>query len=542
MTGGGAPGTRRSGTAVGAGPPVLVAEGITKRFAGRAVLSDVSIAVNRGEVHALVGPNGSGKSTLVKIVSGFHEASEFRELRIDGAPYPSHPDAAALARLGLRVVHQDLGLIPELSIVENVALAVGYARRGTIVNWRQTNARVGAALALVGLERSVNTTVDELAAWERAAVAFARALYNGLDSVRLLLLDEITAALSRDQVIEVLATVRRMRDLGAGILYVTHRFEEVFDIADRVTVLGDGSVIASGLVSEFSADDLVALVAGHSLRAHSQADGRVHGEVVLSARELRSPRLRDVSFEVRAGEVCGVIGRAGCGRSALGRAVFGLERLSGGEIRLGGRLVTRRSVPRMVAEGVAYVPQDRLREGIVPQASVRENLSLADLSSVSRWGLVNPRRERAIARALVDAYAVRPPEPELLIDQLSGGNQQKVVVARWMTRPRRLFVLDEPTEGVDAGARHIIYNLIAECCQAGAAVLLLSSSIEEIVQVCDRALFMSAGEIVAHLGAEELTVHNVEELLLVGGGAAHRRAPAPRAAGAGISNPGTPEA
>jgi ribose transport system ATP-binding protein len=501
MAAGGAP-------AADDGAPVLLARGVTKRYADRAVLRDVDLAVHRGEVHALVGANGSGKSTLVKILAGHHAASDAAELRVDGMPYPTHADAPALAKLGLRVVHQDLGLIGELPILENVALAVGYDRRGPIVDWRATRSRVRAALAVVGLQRDLDVPVGELAAWERAAVAFARVVYHGLATVRVLILDEVTAALARDQVVEVLSVVRRLRDQASGILYVTHRFEEVFEIADRVTVLRDGSVIASGPIAKFSVEQLVTLVAGHAIAAHGREAPTRRGDPVLKVSGLRSPRLHGVSFSVSAGEVCGVIGRAGCGRSALGRAIVGLEPLSAGEVRLRGAVVRRPTVARMIGLGGVYVPQDRLREGIIPQASVRENLTLADLAGVSSWGLIRRPRERAAAASLIDAAA--------MIEHLSGGNQQKVVVARWMTRGRALFVLDEPTEGVDAGARSVIYGLIRRACDAGAAVLLLSSSIEEVVEICDRALFLNAGALESDLHGDRLSVAHIEELLLVG--------------------------
>jgi ribose transport system ATP-binding protein len=496
---------------------VLRAEGISKRFTARPVLDGVDLTIAPGEVHALLGPNGSGKSTLVKVLSGYYEASERGLLELNGTPYPAHPEPHALARLGLRVVHQDLGLIPELSILENVAVAVGYERRLAVIDWASTRRRVRDALDVVGLRRSVNERVTQLAAWERTAVAFARVVYDGLSAVRLLILDEITAALSRDQVVEILAIVRNLRALGAGVLYVTHRFEEVFEIADRVTVLVDAHVAAVGPVSQFSADRLVELVAGHAVAPRSSGNRAARGDVVVEASRLTSSRLRAVSFDIRSGEVCGVIGRAGCGRSALGRAVFGLEQLSSGEVRVNGQALVPCTVHRALNAGVAYLPQDRLREGVLPLARVRENLTLADLPSVSYHGLVSRKREAESARHLVRKYSVLPTDPELFIELLSGGNQQKVVVSRWMTRQRALFVLDEPTEGVDAGARQTIYDFIDECCAAGAAVLLLSSDIDEVVQMCDRVLYMSTGAIEAEISGSDLNVRHIDELLLLGG-------------------------
>jgi ribose transport system ATP-binding protein len=493
----------------------LVARGVTKRYDNRAVLTEANLTVNRGEVHALVGPNGSGKSTLVKILSGFHAASEYLELSVRGQPFPAGASAAALARLGIRVVHQDPGLFEELSILENVALAAGYQERRGLISWSQTRRRCVAALRLVGLGLSPDTPVRRLAVWQRVAVAFARALYSGLDAVQLLILDEITAALPRDQVVEVLNNVRTLKGLGAGILYVTHRFEEVFEVADRVTVLVDGRVIASGPVGSFTPDSLVRLVAGHSIATSARRKITSQGEPRVILAGLNSDRLDNIDLTVRAGEICGVIGRAGCGRSALGRTLYGLERWRSGTLVLNGRTLTRNSVATARKCGVAYVPQDRIRQGVLPLGTVRENATLTDLHTVSRAGLVLHRLEQQVSEDLITRYSVSPPAPEMLMTHLSGGNQQKVLVARWMTTPRTILVLDEPTEGVDAGSRAIIYKLINEARAAGAAVIVLTSSIEEVMELCDRALLMSNGAIVRELAGTALTAHSIEQALLM---------------------------
>lgn len=498
----------------------LVARGVTKRYDARAVLSDADLTVRRGEVHALVGPNGSGKSTLVKILSGFHQASEYAELTVRDQPFPPGASAQSLARLGVRVVHQDPGLFEDLSILENVALSAGYRQRRGLIAWGQTRRRCAAALRLVGLGESPDTVVARLAVWQRVAVAFARALYDGLDAVELLILDEITAALPRDQVVEVLDNVRQLKRLGAGILYVTHRFEEVFEVADRVTVLVDGRVVATGAVDTFTPDSLVALVAGHSIEASARRTPDTSGSprVVLSG--LTSDRLSYVDLSVRAGEICAVVGRAGCGRSALGRTLFGLESWKSGTLTLNGQTMTSASVAMAMKCGVAYVPQDRIRQGVLALGTVQENATLTDLAQVSVAGIMIGRREQELARGLVARYAVSPPAPDMLMTHLSGGNQQKVLVARWMTTPRTILVLDEPTEGVDAGSRATIYRLINEARAAGAAVLVLTSSIEEVMELCDRAILMSNGSIAAELTGDALTAHNIEQALLIDDSAA----------------------
>jgi ribose transport system ATP-binding protein len=496
--------------------PALEARAVTKRFGGRAVLRDADLTVDSGEVHALVGANGSGKSTFVKVIAGFHVASSYDTLKVAGVAFPDNPTAASVAKLGVRVVHQDLGLVPELNILENVALATGFERSHGVIRWRRSEKRCREALERVELDRDPQTPVDQLAVWERVAVAFARAVYDGLDAVALLILDEITAALPRDQVINVLNVVRRMKTLGAGVLYVTHRFEEIFEVADHITVLVDGRVEASKPIGEFTPAGLVDLVAGHDLVEEDHVPPPAFGEPRLILDGLCSDRLRDVSLQVHAGEICGVIGRAGCGRSALGRTIFGLEHFDEGKLVLNGTEFTKLSVPKAMNTGVAYVPQDRLGSGLLPAGTVKENATLIDLPDVSRRGFISPQRERERATNLVQSYDVRPGDIEMYMTQLSGGNQQKVLVSRWMSKARTVLVLDEPTEGVDAGARAIIYDLIDSARREGAAVLVLTSSIEEALELCDRIVLMSSGRIVREFTGEQISPHVIEEALLMG--------------------------
>ncbi|HEY4224747.1 MAG TPA: sugar ABC transporter ATP-binding protein [Pseudolysinimonas sp.] len=493
----------------------LTATGLTKRFGPRTVVRGVDLTVRAGEVHALVGPNGSGKSTVVKILSGFHEPTSVERLEIGGRQVDTLSSARVAADLGVRVVHQDLGLVPELSILENVALAAGYETRGPLLSWAASRRRCAVVLEQVGLHRSPDTLVRDLAVWERVAVAFARAIYDGLDKVSLLILDEITAALPRDQVVNVLEVVRTVKQLGAGVLYVSHRFEEIFEIADWVTVLVDGSVVASAPIAEFTAPDLVQLVAGKAVEAAAPHGEVPLGDALIDVDSLENDRLHEVSMQVRGGEIVAIIGRAGCGRSALGRVLFGLEKASG-TIRLNGRTFGRPSVRSRMRAGIGYVPQDRFGSGILPAGSVKENATLIDLGSVSRAGMLSNRAEIEQAERLVKEYDVRPADIDALMTQLSGGNQQKVLVARWMSRPPKVLVLDEPTEGVDAGARATIYRLIDRLRRDGSAVLVLTSSIEEAMQLGDRVILMSDGRVIDEFSGSRLNEHELEQALLAG--------------------------
>jgi ribose transport system ATP-binding protein len=491
---------------------------ISKRFGPREILSDVSFTVERGQVHALLGATGAGKSSMVKILAGYY-AWDQGAIEIGGVRAPPHADVAQMTALGVRVVHQDLGLFDGLSVLENVAAAGrGYAR-GWLgrVNWRSTGERVKAALSLVGLRLDLGLDVAALPIWQRVGVACARALYDGLEIVKLLILDEVTAALPPGEVMLILDIVRRLQARGAGVVYVTHRFEEVIEVADWVSVLRNGRMHESRAIAGVTSAYLVDSVAGHQISPSARPIlKRDVGRPVLEMRSVSSPRVRNVSFALRAGEICGVAGRAGCGRSSLGRLAFGQERILAGEILLDGAPLHGGSTGDVIRRGVAYVPQDRQRAGVLPGASVRENVTIANLAKVSRFGVINGPRERRVASELVARYGVLPPDIDESIDNLSGGNQQKAILARWDLDPIRLFVLDEPTEGVDAGARQSIYRFIREAADSGAAVLLLSSSVEEIVEICDRALLMRDGELADEVGGDQMSVKSLEHLVMAG--------------------------
>ncbi|TJV46034.1 MAG: sugar ABC transporter ATP-binding protein [Mesorhizobium sp.] len=496
--------------------PAARAAGLVKQFGPRAVLDDVDLTVEHYQIHALIGANGSGKSTLAKIIAGYYRR-DAGTLFIAGSEVPPHAGVADVEALGVRVVHQDLGLFDGISVLENVAVGGGYMRtRLGLIDWRATRDRVVEALAKVGLDSlDPDEQVDVLPTWQRVAVACARALYDELDVVRLLILDEITAALPPSEVRLVLDLVRRLQGLGAGILYVTHRFEEVMEVADRITVLRDGRLLANAATADVSVRQLVEWVSGDNAPNGNKGGRNAKaGAPVLELRALSTKRLKDVSLELRQGEICGVIGRAGCGKSALGRTIFGQEKLLSGAMLLAGERLQPRHPRDAIQRGVAYVPQDRQRAGILPGATLRENLTITNLSKVARGWLLSPDLERNVANELIDRHVVVPRDSEEWIQNLSGGNQQKIVVGRWDLTDNLVFVLDEPTEGVDAAARAGIYAFIRERAAAGAAVLVLSSSLEEIVDVCDRAICLTDGRATHTIEGDALNVRNMEHLLV----------------------------
>ncbi len=491
--------------------------GLAKRFGERTILSGIGLTVESGQVHALLGANGAGKSSIVKILAGYY-SRDAGEIAIGGVAAPPSSGVTQMAALGVRVVHQDLGLVDGISILENVAIGGGYVRgRLGQVRWRATAERVTEALKIVGLDLPLDDDVERLPTWQRVGIACARALYDGLEVVRLLILDEVTAALPRGEVVRILGIVRRLRAQGAGILYVTHRFEEVIELADWVSILRNGTMFESRPIGRMTAMDLVEGVVGHRVLGERRPVLRREcAQPVLQLNSISTSRLRDISLTIHAGEICGVIGRAGCGRSALGRTIFGQEAVVHGTMRLDGQPFDHTTPSRSIQRGVAYVPQDRQRSGILPTASIRENLSITSLGAVSRFGIVNSIAECRFAETLIDRYAIKPADTEMDIGNLSGGNQQKAIVGRWGVRDMRLFILDEPTEGVDAGARESIYRFVRERSKGGAAVLLLSSSIEEIVETCDRVILLRDGEIAEEISGDRMSVKEIERCLIAG--------------------------
>jgi ribose transport system ATP-binding protein len=498
------------------GPPALLIRGASMRFGPRLVLDSLDLDVERGQVHALLGANGSGKSTSVKIISGNYEPTSIERFELVGEQVPLPTTVPDMQTRGLRTVHQELGLVEELSIAENIALGRHYQRAaGGRIDWRGTRASVEAALDLVGLHRAPAVLVARLAAWERVAVVFARAMYGGLDQVQLLVLDEITAALPAEEVARVMEVIGRVKNHGAGVLYITHRFEEVFEIADLITVLRDGKIIHNGATSEITPPELVELVAGQAIEPHAARVATGTDSVVLSVDNVANSHLNGVTFTVGAGEIVGLVGRAGCGRSAIGRVIFGLESTHGGTVSVAGRPVAPGKPWRSLAAGVGYVGQDRRRAGAISGASTEENLTITALGGLTRSGWLLRRREGELADQLITSCHVVPPDPRALIETLSGGNQQKVVVGRWIPRAPKVLVLDEPTEGVDVGARQSIYTLIHEQAARGCAVLVLSSSIEELTTLCDRVLCLVDGEVSDELRGDALTVQAIESFLLL---------------------------
>jgi ribose transport system ATP-binding protein len=499
-------------------PPIgriLRLEGLSKTFPGTKALDDVSLDVADGEIHALVGQNGSGKSTLIKVLSGYHQADPGARAWLGDQPFDLH-EIARQRHHQLRFVHQDLGLILELSATENLALLGEFIldplRR---VRWKAQAEKTRELLAPFGLQIDVNHPLAEATPVQRTVVAIAAALAGWEGGQGVLVLDEPTAVLPPHDVDRLLEIIERVRSRGTSILYVSHRLDEVFRICDRVTVLRGGRAVATRPVADLDTQSLAELMVGSDVDASYQAHLETADEkpVVLSARGVRGRFLDGVDVDLREGEVLGVAGLPGSGRNELPYALVGSLSGATGQIQLsGGEWVPLR---KSASFDIPIVPADRGREAVVHEFSVGENVSLSVLSRLSNFGWLKRKAERQLVGDWIGTIEVKTSSPDALISTLSGGNQQKVMMARCLARDPRVIVLCEPTAGVDVGTRQAIYEFIASRARAGLSVLISSSDTGDLLALCTRVLVMTNGRVVRELSGDEITenslLHAMEE-------------------------------
>jgi ribose transport system ATP-binding protein len=492
----------------------LAVRSLSKTFVGQRALIDVDLEIRPGEIRALVGENGSGKSTLVKILAGIHDPDAGASVEIAGEPLQlSHAGAAEAA--GLRFVHQDLGLVASLDTVDNLALGHGYTfRRAGRIQWRQEARAARAAMSALGYDIDVRRPVGELTISERTAVAVARALSPRRSAARLLVLDEPTANLPAAEADRLFALVRTVQASGVAVLFVSHHFDEVFAIADSVTVLRDGRHIDTRPMAGMTETELVELVIGRELDEYEASISTVTAGVqVLCARGVTGRIVNDLDFDVNAGEVVGVAGITGSGREELAAMLFGgLPR--SGQVTVDGTDVPIQRPDRAIALGVGLVPAERHANAAFLEASLRENVTMVDLRRNVVRGILRGSREKSDVAEWLTRLQVRPNRTEVPMAALSGGNQQKVVLARWLRQSPKLLILDDPTQGVDIGAKAEIHSLIGESAANGMAVLVMSSDHDELVRLCHRVLVLRAGQVVdelmgTSLNTERLTASTV---------------------------------
>ncbi|MFD9417570.1 sugar ABC transporter ATP-binding protein [Streptomyces goshikiensis] len=484
--------------------PLVRIRGLGKRFGGTVALDGVDLDVHGGSVLALLGPNGAGKSTLIKVLAGVHHADE-GEVTVAG-----HPLGSEAANRAMSFIHQDLGLVEWMTVAENIALGTGYPRRGGLISWRLTRRRCDEALRIVAGHLDADARIADLAPAERSLVAIARALAR---RARLFVLDEPTATLPAADCARLFDVLHTLRDRGHGILYVSHRLDEVYEVADTFAVLRDGRIVSHGPLAPYGPARLVRDIVGHEPAARPPATAPVSGAgparrpPVLSLDGVTTARTGPVSLELREGEVLAMVGLTGAGHAHLGRALAGALPLLGGRALLDGRPYRPRTVAAALGRGVGFVAANRQEEGCAAELTVRENfLANPRAAGVPAWHWLGPRGERAEAAALIERFSVLPRDSEVPIATLSGGNQQKVMVGRALRGDPRLLVLEEPTAGVDVGAKASIHRLLDEALAAGLAVLLISTDFEEVADVCHRALVFGRGTVVAELAGADLSV------------------------------------
>jgi rhamnose transport system ATP-binding protein len=489
------------------GTVLLRVRDLEKSYGGVRALRGVSFDVRAGEVHALVGENGAGKSTLIAIVSGAR-AKDAGSVEIGGREVEGLDPVSARA-LGVAVIHQRPALFPDLSVAENVALGVepgGALRR---IDWNGRRERARSHLERLGGRIDPDERVVDLGAAEQQLVEIARALDA---RARVIVLDEPTATLSDEEARRVLEVVRDLRGEGCAVVYVSHRLEEVLAIADRVTVLRDGAAVATLVARETTREELVRRMVGDGAESTATRERAKPGEVLLDVRELSSATLglADISFSVRAGEIVGVFGLVGAGRTELARCLFGLERTDSGSVSLRGTPLDLRSPEAAIAAGLAYVPEDRPRHGVVLDLDVGANVALAAQERLARRGFIDRAREDEIADDLVRRLRVKTDSLRRPVRALSGGNQQKVALARWLALDPAVLLLDEPTQGIDVGARAEIHDLIRELAGRGKAILAISSDLDEVIELSDRIAVMREGRL---LEVDDLGDPGREEIL-----------------------------
>jgi len=488
-------------------PPLLRLQGISKSFGGAPVLTDIRFEVLAGEVHALVGENGAGKSTLMNIVSGVLQPDSGR-MEWAGSPVVVQNPRAA-QDLGISFVHQELALVPQLSIAENVFLGRHPSRPFglPIVKWGEMRERARELLAELGHDVDPRTPVEELSIGEKQLVEIARALAC---VSRLIIMDEPTAPLSERETERLFEVIGRLRGRGVSIIYITHRLKEVYTGADRVTVLRDGRLIATAPVSEMPHDLLVRHMVGRELSEESAPPhGSAQPVVMLQVEGLARGRdFRDVSFEIRRGEIVALAGLVGAGRTEVLESVFGVSPADSGRICVDGREVPVRTPADAIRAGIALVPDDRKAKGLMLGASVRMNMVLA----CERQFVIHGRQEAEAAQRMIGELSVRTRDAGTPAGELSGGNQQKVVLAKWLLTEVNVFLLDEPTRGIDVGAKAEIYALIRALARRGAAILFASSELEEVLRLADRILVMHRGRIAGELSRAQATDERIMQL------------------------------
>jgi rhamnose transport system ATP-binding protein len=490
---------------------VLEAVSISKAFAGVKALRSVSFELRTGEVHAVIGENGAGKSTLIKIITGAVKP-DAGTIRVRGELVP-HMDPRISKALGIAAIYQQPSLFPDLTVAENIALALETGGAWRRLDWKARSRRASELLERAGAAIDPERLVATLSMPEQQLVEIAKAI--GADA-RIVIMDEPTASLTEREVERLFSVIARLRSEGVGVIYISHRLEEIAAVADRVTVLRDGESIATKRMDEVDRAGLIRMMVGRELESIFPKREIAPGEIVLELRDVssRAAGVRRVSLSVRKGEILGIAGLVGSGRTQLAETIFGLTPADSGEILLRGKRVTIPSPADAIRRGIGYVPEDRPRHGAILEMSIAANTSLANLKKVAHHGMIVRAEERALAESFVRQLRIKVPSIDIETGALSGGNQQKVALARWLAIDPAVLILDEPTQGVDVGSKSEIHSLMADLAERGLAIVMISSELPELLGMSDRIAVMHAGTIRGTLDRKEATQQKILSLAL----------------------------
>ena len=491
----------------------LLMQHITKRFPGVLALDDVSLSVRKGEVHALLGENGAGKSTLMKILSGAYQKDE-GDILIEGQPVQIRSSSDAKA-LGISIIYQELNLIEQLTVAENIFMGDPIMRNPAMVNWQAMTRKAQDLLDELGIDINARSLIRNLGVAHKQMVEVAKAL--SIQS-RILIMDEPTAPLTSREIDTLFATIRMLKARGVSIIYISHRLEEVKDICDRATIMRDGRNVAVVEVADTSIDEIIRYMVGRKLE---EKFPKIHiplGEELFRVENISAGKLvRDVSFSVKAGEILGIAGLVGAGRTETARAIFGMDKKLSGQVYVAGKPVTIERPLDAIRAGIGFVTEDRKEEGLVLTMNVGNNITLATLKEFMSMGKLNLSRERGMVKEYIGKLNIKTPSHLQIARNLSGGNQQKVVLAKWLLSKSRVFIFDEPTRGIDVGAKIEVYNIINELISSGAAVIMISSELPEIMGMSDRVAVMHQGRITGILPNDNTLTQETILLYATGG-------------------------
>jgi ribose transport system ATP-binding protein len=486
-------------------PPILEAIGITKQYPGTLALDHVHLELMPGEIHAVMGENGAGKSTLMKILAGVI-APDTGELRLEGRSIAFTTPHQAIVH-GIAIVYQELNMVPTLSVAENIYPGRLPVNRFGMVRYKTLFQNAAQAIQKLNLDLDPRTTVEDLSIANQQLVEIAKALSR---DCKVLILDEPTSALTDREADMLLAHLRRLADEGIGILYISHKLKEVFAVADRVTVLRDGKYVGTQAVSETTPDTLIRMMVGRDLGTLFPPKSETIGNPLFRVENFSIPRFGVANtFELRQGEILGFAGLIGAGRTELGRAIFGAEPHTTGQIILNGTPIQIKSPSDAIKHGIGYLPEDRKAAGLFLEMSIRLNVVSTIIDGVSARGFVVTSKERGMAEQSVQRLGISTPSVEQEVRRLSGGNQQKTLVAKWLAILPKILIVDEPTRGIDVGAKREIYFLLRNLAASGVGIIMISSELPEILGMCDRVMVMHEGAIVAEFQASEATEENI---------------------------------